>query len=183
MARIADRWWIMLARGLTSFAFAGLLVLVSGWSSLRTLAVVFGIWALVDGIESLALVVGVRRIRVGLYIGRGCLEIAVGAFALALPSTSTFLLYTLVGAWAIGSGALEMAFASRRWFVLPRALGFMLIGAISLAFGMFLVPFPLMGVATLRALLVAFAIVSGIAAMIVGEKLHGPPGHAPPQPT
>ena len=59
----------------------------------------------------------------------------------------------------------------------------MLIGGMSLAFGMFLLPFPLTGIVTLRAFLVAFAIVSGIASMIVGEKLHGSPGLAPLQPT
>jgi len=183
MARIADHWWVMLTRGLTSFAFAGLLLLVAGWSSLRTLAVAFGIWALLDGIECLAMVVGVRRVRVGLYVGRGCLGIAVGALALLLPSTSTFVLYVLVGAWAIGAGVLEMAFASRRWFVVPRALGFMIVGGISLAFGMFLAPFPLTDVATLRGFLVAFAIVSGVAAMIVGEKLHVPHDHGIPSHT
>jgi uncharacterized membrane protein HdeD (DUF308 family) len=143
MTRIADHWPIMWSRGLASFGLAGLLVLVRGWSSVTTLAIAFGIWALIDGLGSLAFVFHVRGVQLATYVGRGCLGIAMGAIALALARTSTAALYATMAAWAIGTGALEMAFVSRRWFVLPGALGFMLVGAVALSFGMSLLPFPL----------------------------------------
>lgn len=178
MNRVADHWWLLETRAVASFAFAGLLLVVSGWSSLEPLSLAFGGWALADGVFSLAFVGGARRtMRTAAYVGRGCLGIAVGALALRFGATSARALYALVAAWAIGTGALEMAFASRAWFVLPRAVGFIIVGGISLFFGLGLLPFPLQTAATLRGSLVAFAVVSGIAALIVAEKVHAGSPH------
>jgi uncharacterized membrane protein HdeD (DUF308 family) len=178
MNRIADHWWMFLARSLTSFVLAGFLLLVPGWSSTAMLVTAFGVWAVLDGAGSLAFVRRVHEVRTAPYVARGVLGLAVGALALALPKTSaTSSLYLLVGAWAAGTGALEMVFGGRAWSVLPRALGFMFVGAQSLAFGLALVHIPLESVAVLRALLAAFAVVNGIAAMVLGEGLHA----APPQ--
>jgi uncharacterized membrane protein HdeD (DUF308 family) len=121
-----------------------------------------------------------RGVRIATYVGRGCLGIIVGALALVLGRSSTTGLYALVAAWAIGTGALEMAFASRSWLVLPRALGFMLVGAVSLGFGLSLLPFPLETATSLRVFLVAFALLNGVAALFVGEELHPPPRHVLP---
>jgi uncharacterized membrane protein HdeD (DUF308 family) len=183
MNRIADHWWMIVARSLTSFAFAAWLLLAPGWSSLAMLAVAFGIWALVDGAGSLAFVVGVRRVPIATYLARGGFGVALGALTLALPA-STPTLYVLVAVWAIGTGALELAFGSRSWSVLPRALGFMVIGGQSLAFGLSVVNIPLESVAVLRGLLASFALANGIAAHIIGWRLHAPeqarPGFATP---
>jgi uncharacterized membrane protein HdeD (DUF308 family) len=180
MTSIADQWRIVLTRGLASFVFAGALLLAPDWSSVGTLALVFGVWAFVDGWAALALVVGVRGVAIGTYVGRGCLGIAVGVLATSLTIASTATLYVLVSAWAIGTGALEMAFASRTWFVVPRALGFMVLGLVSVGFGMWLLPFPLESAATLRGFLVGFAIVNGIAATVMGENMRFPPRHGLP---
>jgi len=180
MKDIAGHWWMVVARGIASFAFAGALLLVPDWSSVRALTVLFGIWALADGGGALAFAFAVRGAPVAAYFGRGCLGIAVGALALALPQPPTVMLYVLVSAWAIGTGALEMAFASRAWFVLPRAVGFMLVGLVTLGLGMSLPWFPLESAATLRAFLVVFAVANGVAATIMGEALHLPPRHALP---
>jgi uncharacterized membrane protein HdeD (DUF308 family) len=183
MNRIADHGWMIVARSLTSYAFAGWLLLAPGWSSLRVLAVAFGIWAVVDGAGSLAFVVGVRRVRIAPYLARGGFGIALGALTLALAA-STPHLYLLVAAWAIGTGALEIAFGSRGWSVVPQALGFMVIGAQSLAFGLSVVNIPLESVAILRGLLASFALANGIAAHIISSRLHAPqltrPGLATP---
>jgi uncharacterized membrane protein HdeD (DUF308 family) len=173
MNRIADHWWMIVARSLTSFAFAAWLLLAPGWSSLAMLAVAFGIWAFVDGAGSLAFVVGVRGVRIAAYLARGGFGIALGALTLALPGSSPHL-YVLVAAWAIGTGALEIAFGCRGWSVVPRALGFMVIGAQSLAFGLSVVNIPLESVAVLRGLLASFALVNGIAAHVIGWRLYAP---------
>jgi uncharacterized membrane protein HdeD (DUF308 family) len=181
MNRIADHWWMFLVRGLTSFVLAGLLLLAPGWSSTATLVTAFAVWMLVDGAGSIAFVRHVHEVRGAAYVARGALGLAAGALALALTRTSsTSSLYLLVGVWAAGTGALEMVFGGRAWSVLPRALGFMVVGAQSLAFGLALLHIPLESVAVLRALLAAFAVVNGIAALVLGEGLHtAAPQHAP----
>ena len=175
MNRIVDHWWMFLARALTSFAFAMLLLLGPGWSSIGTLAMAFGIWAVVDGAGSLAFVLGVPSVRTATYLARGGLGIGLGALALAVPSMPATALYLLVGTWAVGTGSLEMAFGARTWSVAPRALGFMLVGAQSLAFGLSVVHVPTESVAMLRGFLVAFAVVNGISALAMGEWLHAAP--------
>jgi uncharacterized membrane protein HdeD (DUF308 family) len=177
MNRIADHWWMFVARSLVSFVLAGLLLCVPGWSSSATLVTAFGVWALVDGAGSLAFVRRVHEVRTAPYVARGVFGLTVGALALALQNASTSSLYLLVGAWAVGTGALEMVFGGRAWSVLGRALGFMIVGAQSVAFGLALIHIPLESFAVLRALLAAFAVVNGIAALVLGEGLHA----APPQ--
>jgi uncharacterized membrane protein HdeD (DUF308 family) len=174
MNRIADHGWMIVARSLASFAFAAVLLLAPGWSSLRMLAVAFGIWAFVDGAGSLAFVVRVRGVQVATYLARGGLGLALGALTLALSHASTPHLYMLVGAWAVGTGALEIAFGSRAWSDVPQALGFMVIGAQSLAFGLSVVDIPLESVAVLRGLLASFALANGIAAHVIGWRLSAP---------
>jgi uncharacterized membrane protein HdeD (DUF308 family) len=185
MNRIADHWWMFFARGLTSFGLAGLLLLAPGWSSTGALVTAFAVWVLLDGAGSLAFVRRVREVSVAPYLARGVLGLVVGALALTLPKTSpASFLYLLVGAWAAGTGALEMVFGGRAWSVLPRAVGFLVVGAQSLAFGLAIIHIPLEGVAVLRALLAAFAVMNGIVAMVVGQGLHASaPQHGPALPT
>jgi uncharacterized membrane protein HdeD (DUF308 family) len=179
MNHIADHGRMIVARGLTSFAFAVWLLLGTGWSSVAVLALMFGSWALVDGIGSFAFALGAGRARIATYLARGGLGVAVGALALALPATSATGLYVLVGIWAIGTGALEMAFGERGWSVVPQALGFMFIGAQSLAFGLSVVHIPLENAAVLRGLLASFAVLNGIAAYVVGLRLCATPPARP----
>jgi uncharacterized membrane protein HdeD (DUF308 family) len=170
MNRIASHGMIF-ARSFTSYAFAVWLLLAADWSSLAMLAFMFGSWALVDGVGSLAFALGAGRVRSSTYLARGLLGAAIGALTLALPPTSTTHLYALVGVWAIGTGALEMAFGERRWSLVPQALGFLVIGAQSLAFGLSVLHVPLESAATLRGLLASFAVVNGIAAHVLGWRL------------
>ena len=176
MNSIASHWWMLVARGLTSFAFAALLLLGPGWSSTGALAIAFGVYAMVDGAGSLSFVLAAHSGRAAAYVGRSVLGIAAGVFALTHPSGSTLSLYLIVSTWGMGTGALELVFGSRTWSSIPKPLGFMLAGAVSFGFGLTLLHFPLESVATLRALLVAYAVLNGITATAIGEGLRSSRG-------
>ncbi len=88
------------------------------------------------------------------------------------PSAPTLALYVLAGAWGVATGALEIAFGSRAWSLVPKALGFMLAGTVAFGFGLTLLVFPTESVQTLRAFFAVYAVVNGIAATALGEELH-----------
>jgi len=172
MNKLASHWWMFAVRGLTSLALAVLLLAGPEWSSSAMLAVAFGVYAVVDGASSLGFVVGARGVRSLTYVGRGVLGIGVGALTLARPEASTLALYVLLGVWGIGAGALELAFGSRTWSAIRTALPLMIAGAVSFGFGLTLLFFPLESAVTLRAFLLAFAVMNGAAALAIGEELH-----------
>jgi uncharacterized membrane protein HdeD (DUF308 family) len=175
MDTVSRRWWMFIVRGMTSFAFAVLLLLGPGWDSSRLLAVLFGVYAFVDGAGTLVFLRGARGFETAAYIGRGALGLAMGAAALANPSVPIVSLYVLVSAWGIGTGALEMLFGSRTWSTVPKALGFMLAGTASFGLGVTAIHFALDGTQMLRGFLALYAVVNGIAATALGESLHAPP--------
>jgi uncharacterized membrane protein HdeD (DUF308 family) len=174
MNRFTDQWWMLLARGITSFAFVAFLLLLPGGAG-WVLPAAFGLWAVADGAGSLAFVYGSHGAPMGAYVGRGVLGITLGLIAFALLGASSVRLFVLVGLWAMSTGGLEMAFGVRGWSKVPRALGFMLVGLLTLGFGLSLVHIPLESADTLRWFLVAFGVVNGVAAIILGEELHPPP--------
>jgi uncharacterized membrane protein HdeD (DUF308 family) len=176
MSNIASHWWMFVARGLASLTLAVLLLLGPGWSSSEAVALAFGVYALIDGGACLGFVAGATGVRRTAYVVRGLLGIGAGVMALTDPSAPTLALYLLIGVWGTVGGALEIAFGSHAWGVVPKALGFMLAGAVSFGFGLTVLDFPLEGVVTLRAFLAAYALMNGVAATAFGEVLHHTPG-------
>jgi uncharacterized membrane protein HdeD (DUF308 family) len=172
MVNIASHWWMFVVRGLLSLAIAALLLLGPSWSSNEAVALAFGIYAIVDGVTSLGFVAGAQDVRRAPYVARAVIGIVAGALALAVPSAPTLALYVLAGSWGIVTGALEIAFGSRAWTAVPKALGLMLAGTVAFGFGLTLLVLPTESVQTLRVFFVVFAIANGIAATALGEKIH-----------
>lgn len=171
---------MFVVRGMASFAFAVLLLLGPDWGSSRVLAMAFGVYALVDGAGALAFVRGARGFETNAYIGRGVLGLLVGACALAQPMATTTALWVLVSIWGIGTGVFEMVFGTRTWSKVPKAVGFMLAGAVSFGLGITAIHFALDGVGMLRGFLAFYAVVNGITATALGESIHAVPQPASP---
>ena len=175
MDTVSRRWWMFVVRGMASFAFAVLLLLGPGWDSSRILAMAFGVYALLDAAGTLTFVRGAHGFETKAYIGRGALGLLVGAAALAQPSATTTALWLLVSIWGIGTGVLEMLFGSRSWSTVPKAVGFMLAGAVSFGLGVTAIHFALDGVGMLRGFLAFYAVLNGVAATALGESIHAVP--------
>src|SRR3954453_6249988 len=85
MEPIARRWWMFLIRGIAGILF-GILTLISPRSSLLALVLLFGAYALTDGIFTLAVTAfGPRPQRWGWLIFQGLLGIAAGLVTLSWP--------------------------------------------------------------------------------------------------
>jgi uncharacterized membrane protein HdeD (DUF308 family) len=108
VTRLTRKWWLLALRGMVAVLF-GLAALVWPGATLTALVLLFGAYALVDGL--LALVVS-RLDRHEFDHGwvlllKGLAGIATGALTLLWPSVTAQALLYLIAAWAILTGAFE----------------------------------------------------------------------------
>jgi uncharacterized membrane protein HdeD (DUF308 family) len=160
---LARIWKITAFRGVVAIAFA-IVILVWPSVGLATLIALFGAFALVSGIATIA-AAGSLPVRGGeraWLIFEGLLGIAVGAGVFVWPGLSALGLLYAIAAWAIATGIVEVALA----FVLPlsggRSLLSVLCGLLSVAFGTIMFGRPGAGAVALLALVAAFALVTGV---------------------
>jgi uncharacterized membrane protein HdeD (DUF308 family) len=112
VTRLTRKWWLLALRGMVAVLF-GLAALAWPGATLRALVLLFGAYALVDGL--LALIVS-RLDRHEFDHGwvsllKGLAGIAIGVLALLWPSVTAQTLVYLIAAWAILTGAFEVVAA------------------------------------------------------------------------
>lgn len=110
-------WWWVLIRGILAIAF-GVIALLSPGSALFAIAIVFGAYAIIDGVTEIAHAIQVRKTlkRWGWLLFAGIVSVLAGIAALVLPGLAgllggLFLIWTIVfynvmhGAMLIGSAS------------------------------------------------------------------------------
>jgi uncharacterized membrane protein HdeD (DUF308 family) len=168
---LAKNWWAISLRGVFAIIF-GLIALLLPGLTLASLVLLFAAYMLVDGV--LAIVSAVRAARHGerwrLLVLEGIADLAAAAIAILWPLATILAFVYLVGAWAIVSGILLWAAALRlhvshgRWLM---ALG----GALSTCWGFLLLLWPFVGAVVLTWWLGAYALVFGVALIMLGFRL------------
>ena len=112
ITRLTRKWWLLALRGMIAVLF-GLAALVWPGASLTALVVLFGAYALVDGL--LAVIVSRldrREFDHGwVLLLKGLAGIATGVLTFLWPSVTAQALVYLIAAWAILTGALEVVAA------------------------------------------------------------------------
>jgi uncharacterized membrane protein HdeD (DUF308 family) len=170
-AMLAKNWWLFLLRGIFGIIFGVLAFLFPG-PTMLSLVLLFSAYMLVDGVTGIISAVRAmrRKDQWGLLIFEGLLNIAVGVAAFIWPGLTVVAFVFMVGAWAIISGGLMMAAGFRlkldhgRWWMV---LG----GLLSLVYGALLVAMPLIGAVVLTWWMGAYAMVFGIALVVLSFKL------------
>jgi uncharacterized membrane protein HdeD (DUF308 family) len=190
--KLAPNGWSMLVlRGAASLVF-GLLALASPPAALAALALLFGLYALVDGLTSAFFALSVRQDRrwsrehgqpphvsalaarraPKWYLARAFFGVGAGLIAFLFPHVTAFSLSVLVGLWAVAAGVTELALARRLHHLLPRVAGLVVAGTVTLAFGLALLVMPFFGVFALSGVVAFLAILSGLASIGVAARLH-----------
>ena len=161
-------WWLPLSLGVLSL-IAGIIVLAKPSNSLATLAVVAGIFVLVDGIAELcASLIGSTENR-GLVAVLGVLNLIVGVVLIRHPVGGVTFLVVIIGVWLIAIGAIRFvqsfeADGHRLWRLV--------VAVVELIAGIVIISTPHIGFATL-ALLIGFAfIVNGVSMFLLGIAMH-----------
>jgi uncharacterized membrane protein HdeD (DUF308 family) len=183
---LAQNWWAVALRGVFAIVF-GIIALLMPGAALLAFVLLFAAYMLVDGV--LAIIAGVRAAqrheRWGWLIFEGILDFIAGGIAVVLPVITIIAFVFLMGAWAIVTGALLFGASFRlnvlhgRWLM---ALG----GAISIIWGVLLIIWPLVGAIVLTWWIAAYALLFGIAMLVLSFRLRGrrqasmaPPGALP----
>src|SRR5690242_14422446 len=109
---LGRNWWAILIRGLAAIIF-GLWTLFAPAISLVALVLLFGAYALADGLFAIVTVARQRRQedRWGMLLLRGVLGIIAGLGTIFWPDITALSLLLLIAGWAIATGALEIATA------------------------------------------------------------------------
>jgi uncharacterized membrane protein HdeD (DUF308 family) len=174
---VAKAWWALLLAGVLCVA-AGVIVLVEPSISLQTLAVVTGIFLLVDGILEIVAAIASPGENRGLLAVLGVISAIAGVILIRHPINGVVAIALVLGLWLIALGVIRLI---RTFDAVGRRIWSFLLSAVELIAGIVIVSSPDIGVATL-ALLVGIAfIVRGIGLCQVGWVLHAVKHSAPPR--
>lgn len=169
---LARNWGWVLLRGVVALLF-GLLTLVFPGVTVTTLVLLFGAYALVDGLFRIVTAIARRRGEehwVLLLIG-GLLGIAAGIVTFTRPGiTATFLLY-LVAFWAIFMGLSDIVVAIRLRKLITGEWLVILTGVLEVIFGVGLILFPAAGALAIALWIGAYATALGILLIVLAFRL------------
>ncbi len=172
-APVARKAWIWsIARGVIAIVF-GILALFWPLATAVALAVLVGVFALVDGVIDIIDAIRYRGSPgVGLRVFLGVVSLLFGLLVLLWPQISLGVLAVLVAIWAILIGALQIVAnvslrrqSGRSW------IWGVIAGAIGVIFGVVVLIWPKAGIVTLIWLLGIWAIVFGIVLIVLGLQL------------
>ncbi len=160
---LARNWWLFLLRGVAALMF-GVLSLVWPGISLAMLILLFGAYALVDGIFALTAAIvgrGNTDIRWWLVLV-GLVGIGIGIVTFLWPGLTALTLLYFIASWVIATGVLQIVGAIELRNVIEDEWWLILDGALSVLFGIFLFIMPGAGALALIWLIALFAIAFGI---------------------
>jgi uncharacterized membrane protein HdeD (DUF308 family) len=174
MTDLARNWWALALRGVFAVIFG---VIAFAWPgiTLAALVILYGAYAMADGIFAIAAAITGRPERAPWWalLLEGVLGIAVGIMTFAWPGITALVLLYLIAGWAMATGVLEIAAAIRlrreirgEWML---ALG----GVLSIIFGILLVINPGAGALAVIWLIGGYAIVFGSLMIALGFRLRG----------
>lgn len=163
--------WVVL-RGVVAILF-GILTFFNPGITLAVLVLLFGAYALVDGVFLVASAIANRHGEprwVALLAG-GVLGIAIGLVTFFSPQTTAIGLIALIALWAIVTGVAEIAAAIRLRKVITDEWLFILAGILAVTFGVLLFFAPGPGALAMVLWIGAYAVASGILLVAFGFRL------------
>jgi len=169
---MTQNWWAIALRGLVAVLF-GITAFMWPGITLWMLAPLFGVYAVINGIFAVieAFRRDVSRERWWALLFEGVAGVAIGLLAFFLPGLTAMGLLYLIAFWAIVTGVFEVITAIRLRHEIRGEWLMALIGILSMAFGMFLVAFPLTGALSVVLMIGAYAFATGALMIALAFKL------------
>jgi uncharacterized membrane protein HdeD (DUF308 family) len=163
---LARNWWVVFLRGLAGIIF-GLITFFEPGISLAALVLLFGAYALVDGVLSIATAVRRRGAdRWWLLLVEGIAGVLAGLVTFFWPAITAIVLLYLIAAWALVTGVLEIAAAIRLRKAITGEWLLALSGVASVILGVLLMIAPGPGALAVVIWIGAYAFVFG--ALLIG---------------
>jgi uncharacterized membrane protein HdeD (DUF308 family) len=175
---LARHWWVVALRGLAAVLF-GVLAFVWPGMTLAVLVLLFGAYALVDGI--LGIVVAVRgdsthRLFMGL---EGLVGVLAGLATFVYPGLTALVLLYIIAFWAVVTGVLEVVAAVRLRRAITNEWGLIIGGVLSVLFGIVLIVSPGAGALAVVFVIGAYAVLFGVTLLMLSWRLRSHAQHLP----
>jgi uncharacterized membrane protein HdeD (DUF308 family) len=170
MFALARYWWVVALRGLLAVVF-GLAAFLWPGITLVSLVLLFGAYALVDGI--FAIISAFRTREWWPLLLEGVIGIVAGAMTFVWPGITAIALLYLIAAWAIITGILEIVAAIQLRKVITNEWLLVLGGVVSVILGVVMVVAPGAGALGLVWAIGAYALVFGVTLIALGFRLRG----------
>ncbi|MHA6847850.1 HdeD family acid-resistance protein [Ralstonia syzygii] len=167
---LSKLWWVLALRGVCAIAI-GIGAFVVPAATLAALILVFGAYALVEGVLLLVTALGNHRAAPDRWplLLQGLLGVAVGALTLFSPAVTALALLFYIAAWLLAHGVLQIIVAVRLREELTGEWWLIAAGAISVLLAIWLLWQPQAGVLAVLWWIGAWALVWGVA--LVGAAL------------
>lgn len=164
---VSGAWWVVMLVGLLCIA-AGVIVLAQPDISLSTLAVIAGIFLLIDGIYAIVASFSRSTESRGLVALLGVLSLIVGIVLVRHPFSGVVTLALFIGIWLVCVGVVRLVEA----FSLPGRRGWnLLVALVEIVAGVVIVSSPEIGVATLALFIGIAFVLRGLGLCILGWAL------------
>ena len=172
MMVLARNWGAIASRGVAAIMF-GVLTFVVPALTLTVLVLLFGAYAIVDGVFS---IIAALRRRAGsrtwwALLAEGIIGVAAGLVTFLFPGLTAVTLVYVIAAWAIVTGVLEIVAAVRLRRQLTGEAWLVLSGVLSIVFGGLLTIAPGAGALALVLWIGAYAIVFGALLLALAFRL------------
>jgi uncharacterized membrane protein HdeD (DUF308 family) len=161
-------WWLMVLVGVLSIV-AGVIVIFKPGDSLATLAVIIGIYLLLDGILEIASSFFRGTRNRGLVALFGVITAIVGVLLIRHPIGGVAAVALLIGLWLITIGVIRFVTAFEEY---EHRMWHAIAGLVEILAGIVIVSTPSIGFATLAILVGIGFILNGIAVTALGWGMH-----------
>ena len=162
-SEVARAWWLLLVVGIAS-AVAGVILVTKPSNSLATLAVIVGIFLLLDGIVELVSSLGRPAEGRAMALIVGLLGVIIGIILIRHPTHAVTAIGLLIGIWLVAAGVLRLL----RAFAFGANLLQAVIAVIEIVVGIVIVSDPHIGYATLAVLTGIWLILNGAGMIVLG---------------
>jgi len=168
---LATNWWALALRGLVAVLF-GLLTFILPGITLVTLVLLFGAYALADGIFNVIAFFRVASHQWALLV-EGVIGIIAGILTFALPAITAIVLLYLIAFWAIFTGIFEIIAGIRLRKAITNEWLLLVMGALSVLFGVLILFAPGAGALAIVLWIGAYALVFGVFLLALAFRLRG----------
>ncbi len=169
---LAKNWWSLVIRGLVAILF-GLITFAWPGITLAALVLLFGAYALIDGIVSLVGVFRASRAheRWGALLLEGLAGIIAGLVTFFWPAITALALVYVIAAWALVTGVFEIAAAIRLRKYITGEWLLVLSGVVSVILGLLFIIAPLAGALAIALWVGIYAVIFGGLLVALGLRL------------
>jgi uncharacterized membrane protein HdeD (DUF308 family) len=170
---VSANWWALAVRGVAAVLF-GLAALIWPGLTLAVLIIVYGAYAVVDGV--FAIVAGLRAssgTHRWLLLAEGALGILTGLIAVFWPGVTAVVLLYIIAFWAIFGGLLRIVGAVLLRREIDNEWTMALSGVLWVLLGIVLFVLPGAGLLSLAWVIGIFALGAGITLIVLALRVRG----------